>query len=156
MGLLTPLAVRIGRIPWLPRYLPQIVWVDTRLQRWSRGRVTLLGIAGLPNLMLTVAGRKSGRPRSTPLLCAPHRSSFLVAGSNFGGPTEPAWALNLLAAGRGSLRFHGRTRPFTSRLVTGDERAALWRELLAVWPNFALYEQRTARTIKVFELTPGA
>ena len=55
-------------------------------------------------------------------------------------------------AGWGSLRYRGITRSFTSRLVTGDERAALWRELLAVWPNFALYEQRTARRIKVFRL----
>ena len=155
MGLLTPLAVRIGRIPWLPRFLPQIVWVDTRLQQLTRGRVTLLDVAGLPNLMLTVAGRKTGRPRSAPLLCAPYKSTYLVAGSNFGGPREPTWALNLAAAGRGSLRIKGVTRPFTSRLVTGDERTGLWRELLVVWPNFALYEQRTARTIKIFELTPG-
>ncbi|WP_090475433.1 nitroreductase family deazaflavin-dependent oxidoreductase [Nakamurella panacisegetis] len=154
MGLLTPLAVRIGRIPWLPRYLPQIVWVDLWLQRLSGGRVTLLRIAGLPNLVLTVTGRKSGRAHLTPLLCVPVDGGFAVAGSNFGSPTEPAWALNLLAAGRGSLSYGGVTREFTSHLAVGEERTALWRELLGVWPNFALYEQRTTRTIKVFRLTP--
>ncbi|GAB2447701.1 hypothetical protein GCM10027062_31730 [Nocardioides hungaricus] len=72
MGLLTPLAIRVGGIPWLPRLLPQIVWTDRLLQRVSRGRVSILDIAGLPNLTLTVVGRRSGLPRSTPLLCVPH------------------------------------------------------------------------------------
>src|SRR3954468_18003296 len=80
MGLLTPVAIRIGGISWMPRLLPGIVWVDTRLQRLTRGRLTLLDIAGLPNLMLTVPGRKSGIPRSTPLLCVPHQGTYLVAG----------------------------------------------------------------------------
>ena len=68
MGLLTPLAIRIGAISWMPKLLPQIVWTDRRLQKVTRGRVSVLDIAGLPNLTLTVVGRKSGIPRSTPLL----------------------------------------------------------------------------------------
>lgn len=56
MGLLTPLAVRIGAIGWLPRLLPQITWIDTRLQTVTRGRLGLLTIAGLPNLLLMVRG----------------------------------------------------------------------------------------------------
>lgn len=52
----------------MPRLLPQVVWVDTRLQRATRGRVTMLDIAGLPHLALTVPGRKSGIARTTPLL----------------------------------------------------------------------------------------
>jgi F420H(2)-dependent quinone reductase len=91
MGLLTPLAVRLGAIPWLPRFLPQIVWLDTRLQRLTRGRLSLADLAGLPNLMLTVPGRRSGKPRSTPLLCVPDGTHYLVAGSYFGGPKEPIW-----------------------------------------------------------------
>ena len=79
MGLLTPLAVRIGSISWMPRLLPQIVVVDKSLHRLSGGRVTLLDIAGLPNLTLTVVGRKSGIPRSTPLLCVPHDGAWLIA-----------------------------------------------------------------------------
>src|SRR5947209_5928592 len=119
MGLLTPLAIRIGSISWLPRMLPAIVRVDTTLQRVTRGRVTLLDVAGLPNLMLTVPGRKSGIARSTPLLCVPRGDTFLIAGSYFGGPNEPVWVRNLEAAGAGELRFRGRTRRFTSRRVEG-------------------------------------
>ena len=56
MGLLTPLAIRIGAISWMPKLLPQIVWTDRRLQKVTRGRVSVLDIAGLPNLTLTVVG----------------------------------------------------------------------------------------------------
>ena len=152
MGILTPLAVRIGAISWMPRFLPQITAADTALQRVSGGRLTLLDIAGLPNLMLTVPGRRSGLPRSTPLLCVPRDGAYLVAGSYFGGPVEPTWVANLEAAVAGTLRFDGARMPFTSRRLEGPERQAAWTAMTRVWPNFALYEQRTAREIKVFEL----
>jgi deazaflavin-dependent oxidoreductase (nitroreductase family) len=155
MGLLTPLAIRIGAISWMPKLLPAIVWVDSRLQRLSRGRVTLLDIAGLPNLMLTVAGRKSGSARSTPLLCVPYGDGYVVAGSYFGADAEPLWVGNLEAAGKGTLRARGRTVPFTARRIEGDERAEAWQRMLRTWPNFAKYEERTSRRIKVFLLTPG-
>lgn len=154
MGLLTPIAVRVGAISWLPRYLPQITATDKLLQRSTGGRVTLLDIAGLPNLMLTVPGRRSGLPRSTPLLCVPRNGGYLVAGSYFGGPEEPVWVVNLEAAGAGTLRFDGPAVPFTSRRLEGTERASAWTQMTGVWPNFALYERRTEREIKVFELTP--
>jgi deazaflavin-dependent oxidoreductase (nitroreductase family) len=156
MGLLTPLAVRIGAISWMPRLLPQITAIDKMLHDTTGGRVTLLNIAGLPNLLMTVPGRKTGVPRTTPLLCVPRGGSYLVAGSYFGGPNEPAWVANLKAAGAGELRFRGVDKPFTARQLTGPERDVAWAEMIRTWPNFALYEQRTSRTIKVFELTPNS
>ena len=71
---------------------------DKFIQRVSKGRVTILDIAGLPNLMLTVKGRKSGVPRTTPLLCVPYESGNLIAGSNFGGEKKPVWVVNVRAA----------------------------------------------------------
>jgi deazaflavin-dependent oxidoreductase (nitroreductase family) len=156
MGILTPLAVRIGGISWLPRLLPQILWTDTRLQRLTRGRFGLLDVAGLPSLTLTVPGRRSGIARSTPLLCVPYGETFLVAGSYFGGPKEPMWVRNLEAAMAGQLRHKGRTADFTARRIEGDERAEVWPHMVGTWPNFAKYEQRTSRTIKVFQLTPAS
>ncbi len=120
MGILTPLAVRIGGVSWLPKLLPQIVWADTRMQRLTGGRFGLLDVAGLPNLMLTVVGRRSGIARSTPLLCVPRAETFLVAGSYFGGPKEPMWVANLEAAMAGQLRYKGRTATFTARRLEGD------------------------------------
>lgn len=152
MGLLTPLAVRIGAIPWMPKLLPQIVFVDKILQRGSGGRVTILDVAGLPNLMLTVTGRKSGLPRSTPLLCVPDGDRILIAGSYFGGPTEPMWVKNVEANPDVTVRVNGVTTQRRARLLEGAERAAAWEHMLRTWPNFAKYEERTDRLIKVFAL----
>lgn len=153
MGLLTPLAIRLGAIPWMPRLLPQIVWTDRRLQRASGGRVSILDIAGLPNLTLTVVGRKSGIPRSTPLLCVPHDGAWLIAGSYFGGPEMPVWVYNLRAAGEAEITWKREQVPVSAREVEGEERARLWQAMLRTWPNFAKYEQRTDRVIPVFVLT---
>ena len=152
MGLMTPLAIRIGAIPWLPRFLPQIVRVDRALQRVTRDRMTLLDVAGLPNLTLTVVGRRSGVPRTTPLLCVPHEDGWLVAGSYFGGPDTPLWVGNLRAAGHAEIGYAGEQVPVAAREVEGAERDRLWQAMLRTWPNFARYEQRTERRIPVFLL----
>ena len=153
MGLLTPVAVKIGAISWMPRLLPQITAIDKAIQRVTRGRLTLLDIAGLPNLMLTVVGRKSGVARTTPLLCVPHGDDILIAGSYFGGPKEPIWVKNVEAAPGVKVRFRRREMAMTARRLEGDERTAAWSHMVKTWPNFTRYEQRTDRQIKVFLLT---
>jgi deazaflavin-dependent oxidoreductase (nitroreductase family) len=152
MGLLTPVAVRIGAISWMPKLLPQIVLVDKVIQRGSGGRITILDVAGLPNLMLTVVGRNSGLPRSNPLLCVPNGDAIYIAGSNFGGPNEPMWVKNVEACPEVTVRVNGVTSTMVARLLEGEERQQAWRHMLKTWPNFARYEERTDRAIKVFEL----
>jgi len=141
-----------GPILRATKLLPQIVWLDTWLQRLTRGKVTLLRLAGLPNITLTVVGRKSGIPRTTPLLCVPHEGSWLIAGSNFGGAKPPLWVNNLRAAGTADVLVDGQRFPVTAREVEGEERARLWQVMLRTWPNYAKYEERTERTIPVFRL----
>jgi deazaflavin-dependent oxidoreductase (nitroreductase family) len=154
MGLLTPVAIRIGAISWMPKLLPQVVWVDKNLHRLSGGRVTVLDIAGLPNLNLTVRGRKSGVERTTPLLCVPDGDTILIAGSYFGGPKMPLWVGNLRAAdGAATVDFGREKFPVHATELTGEERAAAWSTMLETWPNYAKYEERTDRTIPVFRLT---
>lgn len=157
MGLLTPLAVRIGSQPWMPRLLPQITWTDTRLQRLSQGRLSLLDIAGLPNLMLTVPGRRSGIPRSTPLLCVPwdDAGGFLIAGSYFGAPTAPVWTHNLRAADVVDITYRGEHLACGWRELAGEERERAWAHMLTVWPNYAKYTEWTDRVIPVFLLVPA-
>ena len=153
MGLLTPVAVRVGAISWMPKLLPQIVWVDKTLQKATKGRVSVLDIAGLPNLSLTVPGRRSGIPRTTPLLCVPYQRGCLIAGSYFGGPKTPLWVANLRATERARIRFARGEIEVSWRELEGPDRAAAWQAMLKVWPNYAKYEERTDRVIPVFLLT---
>ena len=155
MGLLTPVAIRLGALKWLPRFLPQITWVDRTISRLTGGRVTLVRIAGLPSLELTVAGRKSGVARTTPVLCVPYRDGFLVAGSNFGGPKVPVWVFNVRSADTVQLRVNGKELTAVAREVTGEERAAMWEHMLKTWPNYAKYAERAERVIPVFLFSPA-
>lgn len=154
MGLLTPVAVKIGSQPWMPKLLPQVTWTDSHLQQVTRGRLSLLDIAGLPNLMLTVIGRKSGIPRSTPLLCVPWQGGWLIAGSHFGAPKPPVWTHNLRAAETVEVAYRRRRHTCTWQEVTGEEKDRVWAHMLTVWPNYAKYTEWTDRVIPVFLLRP--
>jgi deazaflavin-dependent oxidoreductase (nitroreductase family) len=149
-------AIRLGALQWLPRFLPQITWVDRNLSRLTRGRLTLVRLAGLPSLELTVVGRKSGVARSTPVLCVPHQDGFLVAGSNFGGPKLPVWVLNVRSAETVQLKVNGKQMTAMPREVEGEERERLWEHMLKTWPNYAKYAERADRVIPVFLFTPIA
>ncbi|MGV9825509.1 nitroreductase family deazaflavin-dependent oxidoreductase [Gordonia sp. NPDC003429] len=153
MGILTPLAVRIGSISWMPRFLPQIVQCDRAIQFVTGQRIGLLDIAGLPHITLAVPGRRSGVMRRTQLLAVPTDTGWLIAGSYFGGPTTPQWVFNLRAAATAEVHDHGRTVGVQVVELDGDQRSAAWQTLRSVWPNFDLYEQRTDRAIPVFALT---
>lgn len=154
MGLFTPLAIRIGALEFMPKLLPQVVWVDTRLHKYSGGRLTVLDIAGLPNLNLTVKGRKSGVERTTPLLCVPDGDTILIAGSYFGGPKMPLWVGNLRAAdGAAKVEFRKEKFAVKATELSDPERDEAWQVMLRTWPNYAKYEQRTDRLIPVFRLT---
>ena len=152
--MLKPVAIWLGSLSWLPRFLPQITAMDKFLQRVTKGQWSFLRLAGMPSLMLTVLGRKSGIARSTPMLCVPYQGGHLVAGSNFGGPTEPVWVLNVRAADRVTVMVNGRTHEAVPHELTGDERAAAWEHMLKTWPNYAKYEERTNRVIPVFWMQP--
>lgn len=148
-----PLAVWIGGRPWLPRHAAWIPKLDLLVRRLTLGRLGLLAFAGLPQLFLTVAGRKSGTLRTTPLLCAPVDGGWLVAGSNWGQPKPPAWVGNLLAADTAQVSYGGRRAVVVPTLLEGPDRDTAWARLLEVWPNYTTYERRTDRKIKVFLLT---
>lgn len=154
-NVLTPVAIFLGGISWLPRFLKQITAADKFLSRITRGRWTFVRIAGLTSLMLTVVGRKSGIPRTTPVLCVPYQGGHLIAGSNFGGPTEPIWVLNIRSAETVVVGIDGTEHTAVPREVLGAEREAAWTEMLRTWPNYAKYAERTGRTIPVFFLQPG-
>lgn len=157
MGVVSPFrraALWLGARPWLSRLAPVIVAADRAVDRATHGRFALLWATGLPSLTLTVVGRRSGAPRSVPLLGVPHAGGWVVVGTNWGTETVPAWVLNLRTAGAGVVRVRGIETPVTARETRGAEREARWRELVAVYPNFARYAAHTRRELPVVVLTP--
>ena len=136
----------------MPKLLAAITAIDLSLHRLSRGRIGILDLAGLPHLVLSVPGRRSGILRSTPLLTAPRHQGWLVAGSNFGQSGEPAWVANLASVSRARIVWRGESIDVEVTELAGLARDSAWRALTTVWPNFELYRQRTPRVIRVFAL----
>ncbi len=130
-----------------------VVWADKKLHKAFGGRVSLVALAGLPSLRLTTTGRKSGLSRSTNLLYYPHGDDFVLTASNWGRRHDPAWALNLRANPKAEVARAGRPTAVVARELTGEEYAAMWRELLQFWPGYAMEQQEAGRTLPVFLLT---
>jgi len=82
--------------------------------------------AGLPTLLLTTMGRKSGQPRSAPLVYLRYGDGWAVAGTNFGGTSHPAWYLNLKVNPQAELLVEGEQVTVSARDALQDERADLW------------------------------
>jgi deazaflavin-dependent oxidoreductase (nitroreductase family) len=128
---------------------------DRFLYRLTRGRVTVLSGTGIKTLMLTTTGRKSGEPRTVPLLYSTVDGSWIIVGSNWGQKQTPAWVLNLLADPRATVGIHGVATPVAARVVEGEERERLWTAVLTRnWPGFEDYAGRADRHINIFALEP--
>ncbi|WP_405967428.1 nitroreductase family deazaflavin-dependent oxidoreductase [Streptomyces sp. NBC_00015] len=137
-----------------PHVIPAL---DRAVHRLTRGKV-LLSAQMLPGVILTSTGARSGLPRRAPLACMPEEGggSWILVGSNFGRTGHPAWTGNLLAHPDAEISWKGRDIPVTAVPLTGEERAAVWKTLLAFWPPYATYQARVEREIRLFRLTPKA
>jgi deazaflavin-dependent oxidoreductase (nitroreductase family) len=125
------------------------------LYRWSNGRIGGTAAGRTPVLLLTVAGRTTGRPRTTPVSYFEHDGAYLVVGSGGGSPAEPQWMRNLRAATTASVQVKAQQHDVGVHIAEGDERDRLWRDVVvARAPAFAAYETRSHRTIPVAVLTP--
>lgn len=130
---------------------------DLAVQRATRGRWSLSGAAGLPLLLLTTTGRRTGRSRVTPLAYAEDPAGLYVIGSNWGQAKHPAWALNLLAEPAAVVERRGAATPVTATLLRGGERARAWESLVRIWPHYPGYAARVAaRELLIFRLSPAA
>jgi len=119
----------------------------------TRGRLQLSS-ALVPSLTLRTTGARSGLVRETVLMCLPQGEDLIVVGSNFGDVRHPAWTANLLATPEALVRFRGRVMRMSARLVTGEEREALWVDLEEQWPGYRDYERDSGRELRVFRLSP--
>ncbi|QZY29267.1 nitroreductase family deazaflavin-dependent oxidoreductase [Nocardioides coralli] len=148
-------ATRVGATDRLRDHADRLVRVDRAVRRVSGGRVTLLALAGLPEIYLTVPGRGSGTPRTRALLGVRSNGGWLVVDSNWGRDEPPAWAGDLVAAGRATVEHRGHHTTVVPRLLCGEERAGAWRRLVDAWPPFESDAARTARELDVFFLEPA-
>jgi deazaflavin-dependent oxidoreductase (nitroreductase family) len=142
---------RLGHRRWFAGLARVVVPpLDKVVGRLTRGRVVALGV--IPSMLLTTTGRKTGQPRVSPLSYAKDGDSYVVIGSNFGQPNHPAWSANLLAHPEAVVTVGGRTIRVRATLAEDAERDRLWALLLAVWPAYATYAQRSGRHLRIFRL----
>jgi deazaflavin-dependent oxidoreductase (nitroreductase family) len=112
-------------------------------------------IAGMPALVLTTTGRKTGATRSTMLTAPIVEDDRVVLVASYGGDDrEPSWSLNVRADPEVEITMDGRTRPMTARIATADERAELWPRVTASYKGYAGYQTKTTREIPLIILTP--
>lgn len=131
--------------------------IDRPVYRLTRGRHTFASlVSGIPVVMLTTTGARSGQPRTVPVLGLPTADGLAVIASNFGQHHHPAWYHNLSANPEGSVAVDGRSRRFRAVVVDGERRSRIWQEGLRVYPGFSQYERRASnRRIAVFVLEPA-
>jgi deazaflavin-dependent oxidoreductase (nitroreductase family) len=130
--------------------------IDRPINRLTRGRYTLSGLlSGLPVVMLTTTGAKSGQPRTTPVLGFPVNGGVAVAAANWGQDRDPSWYHNLRAHPDAEVVVDGIRRRVRAVEAEDQRRAEIWQQGLRVYPGWEQYERRaTHRRICVFVLEP--
>ncbi len=139
---------------WLfARVAPRI---DRPVYRLTRGRHTFASLlSGIPVVLLTTTGARSGRPRTVPVLGLPTADGLAVIASNFGLRPQPGWYYNLRANPDGTAALGGRSHRVRAVEAEGDRRRRIWEEALQVYPGWSQYERRAShRRIAVFVLEP--
>jgi len=137
------------------RLVQAFVDLNTALYRRSGGR---LGnkVKGAPVLLLDHVGRKSGKPRTTPLLYLEHGADLVIVGSRGGSDAMPAWFLNLMANPATTVQVGSERRSVEAREAGEEERQSLWPRLVEMYPEYDAYQRRTDRRIPVVILSRAA
>ena len=129
-------------------------WVRDQVAEYEASggeRANTLRDTGLPIIVITTRGNKTGKLRKTPLMRVEHDGEYALVGSQGGRPTHPVWVWNLKADPE-AITLQDGPEPFDARVreLEGDERAAWWERAVAAFPPYAEYQERTDREIPVF------
>ncbi len=108
---------------------------------------------GTTILLLTTEGRKSGEPRTTPLIHRTDGDRWVIVASKGGWPENPAWYENLTVNPEAEIEVRGEQVPVRASTAEGDERARLWSLMSEVWPAYDEYQARTDREIPIVVLS---
>ena len=130
--------------------------IDRPVHRLTRGRHTFASLlAGIPVVMLTTTGARSGAARTVPVLGLPTRDGLVVIASNFGQARHPAWHHNLRANPAATVTVAGVSHAVRAVEARDEQRARIWDEGLKVYPGWSQYERRAShREITVYVLEP--
>jgi F420H(2)-dependent quinone reductase len=127
--------------------------LHSALFRASRGKIA--GRVGkLDVLLLTTTGRKTGKPRTVPLLYTDAGGGYAVIASKGGAAEDPAWCVNLRANPAAEVELAGNRVPVRAREAEGEERDRLWQAMADGYKSYDAYKERTSRRIPVFVLEP--
>ncbi|MFG2537555.1 nitroreductase family deazaflavin-dependent oxidoreductase [Streptomyces sp. NPDC048511] len=131
--------------------------------QWVREQVELIEssggtegttMRGMPVILLTTRGAKSGKVRKTPLMRVEHDGEYAVVASLGGAPKHPVWYYNVQADPEVELRDGTLKQDMVAREVTGEEKARWWERAVEAFPDYADYQTKTDREIPVFVLSP--
>jgi deazaflavin-dependent oxidoreductase (nitroreductase family) len=111
-------------------------------------------LRGMPVIVLTSKGARTGKLRKTPLMRVEHDGRYAVVASQGGAPTHPVWYHNLLAHPRVELQDGPVKREYDAHEATGAEKQEWWARAVEAFPDYANYQQKTDRQIPVFVLEP--
>ena len=143
----------------MPTYIPSPRdWVREQVELYESSggtKGTTLRDTGLPCILFTHTGNKTGAIRKTPLMRVKDGSSYVLVGSVGGAPKDPVWVYNLRANPEIELRDKTEVWRMRVREVTDDtERARLWKLAVAAYPPYDDYQKKTTRRIPVFLASP--
>jgi len=128
--------------------------LNVLVYRLSRGKWLGRFPSGAPVGLLTTRGRKSGQPRTVPLLYLADGQDFIVVASQGGRPEHPGWYFNLEADPGCEFTIGSQRFSVAAERVSEEERSRLWPRLVEIYPAYQDYERRTARKIPVVRLHP--
>ncbi|MER5849118.1 nitroreductase family deazaflavin-dependent oxidoreductase [Streptomyces sp. NPDC002012] len=132
-------------------------WVRDQVELFeSSGGTEGITMRGLPVIILTTRGARSGKIRKTPLMRIEHNGTYAVVASQGGAPKHPVWYHNIVADPRVELQDGPVRQDMNAREATGEEKAVWWQRAVEAFPDYADYQLKTDRQIPVFVLEPAA
>ncbi|CAM3137868.1 deazaflavin-dependent oxidoreductase (nitroreductase family) [Williamsia muralis] len=131
-------------------------WAREQAEKYEKsGGTEGTDLNGMPVVVLTSVGRKSGKLRKSPLMRVENEGKYAAVASLGGAPKNPVWYYNVAANPHVELRDGPVVKDMIAREVTGDEKAEWWERAVAAFPPYADYQKKTDRAIPVFVLEPA-
>ena len=131
-------------------------WVRDQVETYeASGGTEATTMRGVPVVVVTSVGAKSGKLRKNPLMRVEHEGRYALVASKGGAPKHPTWYFNLVAHPTVEVQDGPDRREYAVRVLEGEERATWWERAVSVWPDYADYQTRTDREIPVFVAEPA-